>query len=206
MTSYFKFSDGALEFIKDGSLGSVVSLCDNTNETLKVKVSGTNVIMFYGNSSFVAGSTESHTDEIIVNNINRVLKTYLKSKYDTETVIEYDWGWQAFNNIERENYVSGLIRDYLVDNSAFETVWTVDDEIVAEFNVMDEKARIRFNLTSDDDNNVEVYINDDYENEISFTYDDDSFERGNEYLIKVLTENINEIIKDTVSDFINEKF
>lgn len=203
MRSYFKLSFRTLDFIKNGS---VVSLSDNTNENLTVKVSGTNVIMFYGNSSFVAGSTESHTDEIIINNINRALKTYLNSKYETETVIEYDWGWQAFNNIERENYVSGLIRDYLADNSAFETVYISDDEIIAEFKIMGETQPIHFNLTSDDDNNVEVYINDDYENEISFTYDDDSFERGNEYMIKVLTENINEIIKDTVSDFINEKF
>lgn len=203
MRDYIKMTNFALDSIKNGITAGLVA---DSRENLKVKVSGTNVILYYGNSTFVAGSTESHTDEVIINNINVAIKTYLKSKYETETLIEYDWGWQAFNNIERENYVSGLIRDYLLDNSAFETVWTVDDEIVAEFNVMNETQPIHFNLTSDDDNNVEVYINDDYENEISFTYDDDSFERGNEYLIKVLTENINEILKDTASDFINEKF
>lgn len=203
MKSYFKMSNFALDSIKNGI---VARLVDSSRENLVVKVSGTNVILYYGNSTFVAGSTESHTDEVIINNINAAIKTYLNSKYETETLIEYDWGWQAFNRNEREDYISGLIRDYLADNPSFTTVYTVDDEIVAEFNIMGETQPIHFNLTSDDNNNVEVYINDDYENEISFTYDDDSFERGNEYLIKVLTENINEILKDTASDFINEKF
>lgn len=202
MRNYFKLSVRTFDAIKNGV---VVSLSDNTNENLNVKVSGTNVMLFVDGTYEIVCSMLTNSDDECISIINKILSDYIEET-KPETFVEYDWGWQVFNNIERENYVSGLIRDYLTDKSAFESVYTIDYEIVAEFKIMGETQPIHFNLTSDDDNNVEVYINDDYENEISFTYNDDSFERGNEYMIKVLTENINEILKETISDFVNERF